>query len=93
MSAIYFWLGRRSACGKKNPEVTIPQVHMATNALIDALSLPEAARQARLEHAAHDLDYWQARNQQARRSHTKTRLARLEKLHITPAQLPRCNPG
>jgi len=65
---------------------------MATNALIDALPLPQRVRQARLAHAALQLVYWQDRNDQARRSHTKTRLAELKKLDINLAQLPRCDP-
>ena len=65
---------------------------MATNALIDALPLPKRARQARLTDAARQLVYWQDRNDRARRSHLKTRLAELEKLRLNLAQLPRCDP-
>lgn len=67
-------------------------MHMATNALLDALSLPNPARAERLETAAEKIDYWQARNASARKSHTKTRHAMLEKAHIDLAQLPRCHP-
>ena len=64
---------------------------MATNALLDALPLPDTPRQERLQIASEQLDYWQARNAQARQSHIKTRLAELEKLNIPLAQLPRCD--
>jgi hypothetical protein len=66
---------------------------MATNALIDALPLPEQAQTTRLNNAARRLDYWQWRNAQARKSHTKTRHRELETYNIDTAHLPRCHPG
>ena len=66
---------------------------MATNALIDALPLPEPSRTIRLAAAAAKLDYWQKRNAQARASHTKTRRAQLIAHNIELEQIPHCRPG
>ena len=73
--------------------MTLPQVHAAVNALIDALPLPPKARRERLQHAASKLDYWQARNAAARRSHVKRRKKKLRQLGIRLSELPRCDPG
>jgi hypothetical protein len=73
--------------------VTLPQVHAAANALIDALPLPPKTRCARLQHIASKLQYWQARNVAARRSHVKRRKKLLRQLGIRLSELPRCDPG
>ena len=69
--------------------MTLPQVHRATNALIASWRLPPAARRCGLEHTAKIISHWQHRNQQARTSHTKTRLKELEIAGINVEKLQR----
>lgn len=76
----------------KNPEVTICQVRTAADALIDALPLSPNDRLARLEKAAEQLRRTQDKNARARRSHTKTRIRRLQSLKIVPEELRCCIP-
>ena len=66
---------------------------MAVDALIDSLPLPDLERCQRLNKTAKKLAYWQRRNAQACRSHTKTKLAKLEQLDIPLSELPHCRPG
>jgi hypothetical protein len=73
--------------------VTLPQVHAATNALIESLPLPSPARRLWLQHTADTLTHWQHRNQQARISHVKRRHQELESAGISLPQIPQCHPG
>jgi hypothetical protein len=60
--------------------------------MIDALPLPPRHRNQRLERTSKNLIEDQHKNAQARRSHTKTRNARLNQLQINLAELPCCIP-
>ncbi|MBM3994643.1 MAG: hypothetical protein FJ303_10890 [Planctomycetes bacterium] len=60
--------------------------------MIDALPLPPRHRLERLERTSKKLVDDQHKNAQSRRSHTKTRRARLDKLQINLAELPCCVP-
>ena len=77
----------------KNPEVTLPQVHTAINAVIDSLPLPPQPRRLRLQRTAEIVTHWQHRNQQARISHAKRRLKELDLQGISLEELPRCRSG
>jgi hypothetical protein len=77
----------------KNAEITLPQVHAATNALIQSHPLPTDACHCRLARTAATLHYWHRRNAQARASHAKTRCEVLRDLGYHVDKLPRCAPG
>jgi hypothetical protein len=77
------------------PEVgklTVEQVRDAMNVWLDAADLSRPARKRRYEKALNKLRYYQRRNEQARRSHTKTRHKRLEALGIDVSELECCIP-
>ena len=77
------------------PEVgklTVEQVRDAVNVWLDAADLPRAARKRRYEKALNKIHYYQRRNDQARKSHTKTRHKRLEALGIDANELECCIP-
>ena len=68
------------------------QVRTAADALIDALPLCRKDRLVRLAKAVEDIRQTQNKNARSRRSHTKTRLKRLDVLNIIPNQLRCCIP-
>jgi hypothetical protein len=77
------------------PEVgklTVEQVRDAMNVWLDAADLSRAARKRRYKKAANKIGYYQRRNEQARKSHTKTRHKRLEGLGIDVNELECCIP-
>jgi len=77
------------------PEVgklTVEQVRDAMNVWLDAADLPRAARKRRYEKTLNKIRYYQRRNEQARKSHTKTRHKRLEALGIDVNKLECCIP-
>lgn len=81
----------RRSLGVRIADLTVRQLRMAANALIQALSLPVAAAKAVLEKAARIIQYHQKRNAQARKSHTKTRYKKLAALGIDMSTIKRCN--
>ena len=62
--------------------LTVEQVRRAVNTWLSTADLPPAARQRRLEQEQNTLRYYQRRAEQARKSHTKTRLKELAALGI-----------
>ena len=72
--------------------ITIEQVKSAMNVWLDAADLPPTARRQRYEEELNKQHYYQRRNKQARKSHTKTKLARLEALGIEVAHIKSCLP-
>ncbi len=60
--------------------------------MVDALPLSPRDRTQRLAAAADNIYYYQVRIERARRSHIKTRRARLAALEIDLKQLPCCIP-
>ena len=79
--------------GKKNPELTVCQVRMAANAMIQACSLPPPKRHALLDKVSRQIQYYQSRNAQARRSHRKGAIRMLHRCGITRKSLRRCESG
>lgn len=67
-------------------------MRIATDALIDSLRLSPSDRRERLRRAAKKIAYYQARNAQARKSHTRTRLKLLAKRGIHLDALRCCIP-
>ena len=70
--------------------LTVEQVRNATNTWLAAADLPPAKRQERYQDELKNQRYHQRRNWQARKSHTKTRFARLEALAINANQIKSC---
>ncbi len=84
-----------SASEKKTTETVynnLEQVRDAACAWCEALSQPPRARQKQYQQAAQRIAYYQHRNQQARKSHTKTTRRRLRRLGVKLSQLPSCVP-
>jgi len=70
--------------------LTVEQVRSATNAWLSAAGLKPAARRERYEKELKDQRYHQRRNKQSRKSHTKTRIARLNGLGIDVNKIKSC---
>jgi len=70
--------------------LTVEQVRSATNTWLAAADLPPAKRQERYKDELKNQRYHQRRNWQARKSHTKTRLAGLNALGINANQIKSC---
>lgn len=81
----------RARFGIRYAEVTVRQMRMAANALIQSLWLPPEAAKQLLEKTARIIQYHQKRNAQARKSHTKTRNKVLAAMGIDMATIKRCN--
>ena len=84
-----------SASEKKTTEtayLTVEQVREAAGAWFEAHSLPRGARWRRYQETAERIVYYQERNREARRSHTKTTLRRLHHMGIWLSDLPSCHP-
>ncbi len=62
------------------------------NVWLKTVDLPPAARRQRFEEELQKQQYYQRRNKQARASHTKTKLARLDKLGIGITHIKSCLP-
>ena len=72
--------------------LTVEQVRAAANCWLAAAELPPRARQQYYEKELARQRYHRRRNEQARVSHTKTRLAKIRALGIDPASCPTCQP-
>jgi hypothetical protein len=75
-----------------NPSVrvTLEQVRSATNVFLDTCDLPPVCRRQRLEQEVDTQAYYQRRNEHARVSHRKARLAALLELGIDPDRIKSC---
>jgi hypothetical protein len=74
-------------------KLTLEQVRRATSLWLQVADLPAAARKKRYERELAKTNYYQRRNEQARKSHTKTRLAQLHALGLDVEQLESCLPA
>jgi len=72
--------------------ISVEQIRSAMNVYLDAADLPAAARTRRFEDELKKQAYYQRRNRQARKSHTKTRLAQFETLGIDVDRIKSCIP-
>ena len=72
----------RQELGTKYSELTISQVRQATSALVESWWQPSLTADAIIMEAARRIEYYQRRNAQARKSHTKTRMIKFEALGI-----------
>lgn len=88
--SLLFLSRERDAMLGQYPELTISQVRQATSALIQSWWLPPKAAEELINNTAYRLEYYQKRNRQARQSHTKTRIRKLQELGIELTQTRRC---
>jgi SRSO17 transposase len=78
--------------GTELDRLTVEQVRSAMNAWLSAADMKPAARQATYEQELQNQSYHQRRNRQARKSHTKTRLSKLNALGIDVDKIKTCVP-
>ena len=70
--------------------LTVEQVRRAMNVWLETVDLQPATRRSRFQKELETQQYHQKRNRQSRRSHTKTRLAKLKSLGIDPDRIRTC---
>jgi SRSO17 transposase len=73
--------------------LTIEQVRSAINVWLETADLPPTVRRRRLQTEHGKQQYYQRRNDQARKSHTKTRRRRLKEMGIDADKIKSCIPG
>lgn len=72
--------------------ISVEQVRSAMDVWLDAADLPPAPRRQRFEKELKKQKYYQRRNKQARKSHTKTRIKRLTAMGIDVDTIKSCIP-
>lgn len=72
--------------------ISVEQVRSAMNVWLETVDAPPAIRRRRFEDELKKQEYYQRRNRQARKSHTKTREARLAALGIDVERIKSCLP-
>lgn len=78
--------------GDQVDRISVEQVRSAMNVWLDAADLPPATRRQRFEEELQKQQYHQRRNQQARDSHTKTRIKLLRAMGIDVGKIKSCLP-
>lgn len=81
-----------TATGNQLDRLTVEQVRSAMNTWLSAVDLPLRKRQERYEKELSNQRYHQHRRQQSRRSHTKTRVQRLNALGVDLDRIKTCTP-
>lgn len=79
-----------TATEEPSDRITVEQVRSAMDVWLDAADLPPAARRRRYEAELQKQHYYQRRSKQARQSHTKTQIARLQSLDIDIHHIKSC---
>jgi SRSO17 transposase len=72
------------------PELTVSQVYQATSAIVQSWWLTPTDAERLINATAYRLEYYQRRNAQARESHTRTRIAKLESIGIDVGTMNKC---
>jgi len=88
--SLLFLARERASLLGEYPELTVSQVRQATSAMVQSWWLPPKAAEELIRNTAYKIEYYQRRNKQARQSHSKTRVDKLEKLGIDLTTLHRC---
>jgi SRSO17 transposase len=89
VSLLFLARERESLLGEY-PELTVSQVRQAASAMIQSWWLPPKAAEELINNTAYKIQYYQKRNRQARESHTKTRLRKLQEMGIDLTTTNRC---
>ena len=85
-----FMASVREKLRKKNPELTVCQVHTAVGSLVRSWWLNGRASAALIQATARTIQHWQQRNATARRCHIKRTRKKLRQLGIYLKDLIRC---
>ena len=88
--SLLFLARERDSLLDEYPELTISQVRQATSAMIQSWWLPPKAAEELINNTAYKLEYHQRRNRQARQSHTKTHIRKLQERGVELAQTRSC---
>ena len=80
------------ASDDESDRITVEQVRSAMDVWLESSDLPPRHRRQRIEQECDKQRYYQHRNRQARRSHTKTRIAELEAIGIDINRIKSCLP-
>jgi SRSO17 transposase len=78
------------SAGDQVDRISVEQVRNAMNVWLDAADLPPPARRQRFEDELAKQKYYQKRNKQARKSHTKTRIKKLNAMGIDVEKIKSC---
>ena len=89
VSLLFLARERQSLLGEY-PELTISQVRQAASAMVESWWLPPKTAERLIANTAFKIQYHQKRNRQARESHTKTRVAKLQEMGIDLTKTRRC---
>lgn len=89
--SLLFLARMRQELQEAYPEVTVSQMKQAMSAVIESWWMTPDNAQRLLEATARKLIYYQKRNAQARKSHTKTSNRKLAAIGIDLDNIPRCN--
>jgi SRSO17 transposase len=89
VSLLFLARTRQDLC-ESYPELTVSQVYQATSAIVQSWWMTPADGERLINSTAHRLQYYQRRNAQARKSHTRTRIAKLESMGIDVAAMSKC---
>ena len=81
-----------TAPGNQLDRITLEQVRAAMNVWLESADLPAACQRRRFEAELKRQQYYQHRNKQSRKSHTKTRLDELTALGIDVGKIKSCLP-
>ena len=79
-----------NSSGEHVDRISVEQVRSAMNVWLDAADLPPPTRHERFEDELGKQKYYQQRNKQARKSHTKTRIAKLTAIGIDVEKIKSC---
>ena len=89
-ASLLFLSQSRKLLRENYPELTVSQVRQAMSSLVQSWWLAPFDADALIEQTAKRLEYYQRRNSQARKSHSKTRARRLQEMGIDISATPRC---
>ena len=90
-ASLLFLARMRQEYQQAYPELTISQLKQAMSALIESWWMTPASAERLLSSMAYKLNYYQKRNAQARKSHTKTRSKKLAAMGIDMETISKCS--
>ena len=89
--SLLFLARMRQELQQAYPELTISQMKQAMSALIESWWMTPASAERLIASTAYKLSYYQKRNAQARKSHTKTRNKKLAAMGIDMEAILKCS--
>ena len=89
-ASLLFLAQSRKRLQESYPELTVSQVRQAISSLVQSWWLDPFDADALIAQTARRLEYYQRRNAQARKSHSKTRARQLKEMGIDLSTTPQC---